>query len=37
MNAYIFVIGVIDLLAAAPNENDKAQTNFAFENNDLIR
>ena len=32
-DAYIVVKGVIDLLAAAANENDKAEKNVAFKNN----
>ena len=33
-NAYIVVKGTINLLAAATNENDKAQKNVEFKNND---
>ena len=32
-NSYIVLRGAIDLLAAAANENDKAQKNAAFKNN----
>ena len=36
-HAYIVVKGKIDLLAAAANENDKAQRNVAFKNNAPFR
>ena len=36
-DAYIVVKRTIDLLAAAANENDKAQKNFAFKNNAPFR
>ena len=36
-DAYIVVKGTIDFLAAAANENDKAQKNVAFENNAPFR
>ena len=36
-DAYIVVKGTIDLLAAAANENDKAQKNVAFKNNSPLR
>ena len=36
-DAYIVVKGTIDLLAAAANETDKAQKNFAFKNNAPFR
>ena len=32
-DAYIAMKGTIDLLAAAANENDKAQRDVAFKNN----
>ena len=35
--AYIVVKGTIDLLAAAANENDKADKNVAFKNNAPFR
>ena len=34
---YIFVKGTIDLLAAAANENNKAQKNVEFKNNAPFR
>ena len=34
---YIIVKGTIDVLAAAANENDKAQKNIAFKNNAPLR
>ena len=36
-DAYIVVKGTIDLLAAAINENDKAEKNVAFKNNAPFR
>ena len=36
-DACIVVKGTIDLLAAAANENDKAQKNVAFKNNAPFR
>ena len=36
-DAYIVVKGTIDFLAAAANENDKAQKNVAFKNNAPFR
>ena len=36
-DAYIVVKGTIDLLAAAANENDKAEKNIAFGNNAPFR
>ena len=36
-NAYIVVKGTIDLLAAAANENDKAEKDGAFKNNASFR
>ena len=36
-DAYIVVKGTTDLLAAAANENNKAQKNVAFKNNALFR
>ena len=36
-DAYIVVKGTIDLLAAAANENDKAEKNVAFKNNAPFR
>ena len=36
-DAYIVVKGKIDLLAAALNENDKEQKDFAFKNNATFR
>ena len=35
-DAYIVVKGTTDLLAAAANENNKAQKNVAFKNNALF-
>ena len=36
-DAYIIVKGTVDLLAAAANENDKAQKDVAFRNNTPFR
>ena len=36
-DAYIVIKWTIDLLAAAANENDKAENNFAFRNNAPFR
>ena len=36
-DAYIVVKGTIDLLAAAANENDKAEKDVAFKNNAPFR
>ena len=36
-DAYIVAKGTIDLLAAAANENNKAEKNFAFKNNSPFR
>ena len=36
-DVYIVVKGTIDLLAAAINENDKAEKNVAFKNNAPFR
>ena len=36
-DAYIVVKGTIDLLAAASNENDKAQKNVIFKNSSPFR
>ena len=36
-DAYIVVKGTIDLLAAASNENDKAQKNVTFKNSSPFR
>ena len=36
-DAYIVVKNTIDLLAAAGNENDKAEKNVALKNNPLFR
>ena len=36
-DAYIFVKGTIDLLAAAANKNDKTQKNVALRNNATLR
>ena len=36
-DAYIVVNGIIDLLAAAANENDKAQKNVIFKNDTPFR
>ena len=36
-DAYIVVKRTIDLLAAASNENDKAEKDIAFKNNALFR
>ena len=35
-DAYIVVKVTIDILAAAPNENDEAQRNATFKNNALF-
>ena len=36
-DAYIALKGIIDLLAAAANENDKAEKDVAFKNNAPFR
>ena len=36
-DAYIVVKGTMDLLAAAANENDKAEINVSFKNNAPFR